>query len=215
MRSRPIAYNNVGMMTMMKMTLRSLLLIAPLCGLTLVACSEGTPDDAPAAEATAMPDAAAMVRAEVARTIEIAGEKMVALAEAMPQEAYAWRPAEGVRSVSEVYMHVAGTNYWFPTLVGGMPPESSGVTAAYNTVPPMEQVTDKAAVVATLSASFEYLVDFVANAPADRLDEAIDMFGSATTVRGVLVETTIHLHEHLGQSIAYARTNGVTPPWSG
>jgi len=199
---------------MMKMTMRSLLLIAPLCTLTLVACSEGTPGDAPVAEANEV-QASGMVRAEIARTIEIAGEKMVALAEAMPQEAYAWRPGEGVRSVSEVYMHIAGTNFWFPTLVGGTPPESSGVTAAYNTVPPMEQVTDKAAVVEALSASFEYLVDFVANAPAEQLDDAINMFGTATTVRGVLVETTIHLHEHVGQSIAYARANGVTPPWSG
>ena len=157
---------------------------------------------------------ASVVRAEVARTIEIAGGKMVALANAMPQEAYGWRPAEGVRSVSEVYMHVAGTNYWFPTLVGGTPPASSGVTARYNTVPPMEQVTDKAAVVAALQASFDFLVEFVENAPADRLDEAVNMFGTPTTHRGVLVETTIHLHEHVGQSIAYARANGVKPPWS-
>jgi len=158
---------------------------------------------------------ASLVRAEIARTIEIAGDKMVALAGAMPQEAYAWRPAEGVRSVSEVFMHIAGTNYWFPTLVGGTPPASSGVTGAYNTVPPMERVTDKEAVVAALEASFEFLVDFVAHAPADRLDDAINMFGTPTTYRGVLVETTIHLHEHVGQSIAYARANGVTPPWSG
>jgi len=158
---------------------------------------------------------AASVRAEIARTIEIAGDKMVALAGAVPQEAYAWSPGEGVRSVSEVYMHIAGTNYWFPTLVGGTPPASSGVTGAYNTVPPLEQVTDKAGVVAALEASFEYLADFVRNAPADRLDEAVNMFGTPTTYRGVLVEITIHLHEHVGQSIANARANGVTPPWSG
>jgi hypothetical protein len=147
---------------------------------------------------------ASVVRAEIARTISVA----------VPQESYGWRPGEGVRCVSEVYMHVAGTNYWFPTMVGGTPPASSGVTAAYATVPPMERVTDKEAVVEALRASFDFLVDFVENAPAGRLDEAINMFGTPTTYRGVLVETTIHLHEHLGQSIAYARMNDVTPPWS-
>lgn len=157
---------------------------------------------------------ASRVRAEVATTMETAGAKMVALAEAMPQEAYAWRPVEGVRSVSQVYMHVVGTNYWFPTVVGGVPPHGSGVTADYSSVPPLERETDKEAIVEALRASFEYVVDFIRTAPADRLDEAVDMFGQATTYRGVLFETSVHLHEHLGQSIAYARTNGVTPPWS-
>ncbi len=156
----------------------------------------------------------ARVRAEVAVTLETMGSKIVALAEAVPQEAYSWRPTEGVRSISEVYMHVAGTNYWFPTLLGGTPPEASGVSAAYRTVPPLEAITDKEVIVAELQASFDFLIDFVRNAPADRLEEAIDMFGQATTYRGVLVETTVHAHEHLGQSIAYARVNGVTPPWS-
>ena len=157
---------------------------------------------------------ASRVRGEVAATLQIAADTMIALAEAMPQEAYRYRPAEGVRSASEVFMHVAGTNYWFPTVVGGVPPQASGVTARYNTVPPLEQVTDKAEVVAALKASFAFVIDFVKNAPADRLDEDIDMFGRPTTYRGVLLETAVHLHEHLGQSISYARASGVKPPWS-
>ena len=158
---------------------------------------------------------ASMVLEEIAITMETAGRKIVALAEAMPRDAYARRPADGVRSVSEVYMHIVGTNYFFPTVVGGTPPANSGVTANYSSVPPLERETDKEAVVEALRVSFAYVVDFIRNAPEDRLDEPATMFGQATTYRGVLVETTIHLHEHLGQSIAYARVNGVTPPWSG
>lgn len=154
-------------------------------------------------------------RAEVARTIEIASQKIIGLAETMTQEQYAWRPTEGVRSVSEVYMHIAGTNWWFPTLVGATPPAPSGVTANYGaTVPPLEQVLEKEAIVAALRTSFDFLLESVRNAPADQLEDPINMFGTPTTVRGVLIETTIHLHEHLGQSIAYARAQGVTPPWS-
>lgn len=159
--------------------------------------------------------AAAQAPAEVARTIEIAGQKIIALAETMSQDQYDWRPDEGVRSVSEVYMHIAGTNWWFPTLVGATPPAQSGVTANYGaTVPRLEDVVDKAAVVAALRDSFDYFVETVRTTPVDRLDDPVDMFGTPTTVRGVLIESSIHLHEHLGQSIAYARAQGVTPPWS-
>lgn len=154
-------------------------------------------------------------RAEVARTIEIASQKIIGLAETMTQDQYAWRPTEGVRSVSEVFMHIAGTNWWFPTLIGGTPPSESGVTADYGgTVPRLEEVMEKDAIVAALRSSFDYLLESVRDAPADELENPVNMFGTPTTVRGVLIETTIHLHEHLGQSIAYARAQGVTPPWS-
>jgi len=184
---------------MKRMGMGSVLLTA---GLTLAPATDVVAQDA------------SVVRAELADAVQTAGEKVVALAEAMPREKYTWRPGEGVRSVSEVYMHIVGTNYWFTTLVGGVPPTASGVTAAYNTVPPLEKETNKEAVVRQLRASFEYLSNFIRSAPADRLDEAVDLFGKATTYRGVLVETTTHLHEHVGQSIAYARVNGVVPPWS-
>ena len=54
----------------------------------------------------------------------------------------------------------------------------------------------------------------MAAAPADKLDAPMKIFGTETTARATWISTTTHLHEHLGQLIAYARSNKVVPPWS-
>jgi uncharacterized damage-inducible protein DinB len=133
--------------------------------------------------------------------------KVVALADAMPQEKYGWRPAEGVRSISEVYMHIAVANYFLPNFMGVKPPQG------FN--PAMEKtVTDKAKVVEAVKASFAHVRQAVTDLPDTDLDKPTKMFGQQTSYQGVLFLIANHMHEHLGQSIAYARTNGVVPPWS-
>ena len=47
-----------------------------------------------------------------------------------------------------------------------------------------------------------------------KLGDQVKMFGQSFTTQKLWVSGTTHLHEHLGQLIAYARTNGVKPPWS-
>jgi uncharacterized damage-inducible protein DinB len=132
--------------------------------------------------------------------------KIVSLAEAVPQEKYTWRPAEGVRSISEVYTHIAGANYFLPSFIGIKPP------ASFN--PAISKETDKAKVVEALKSSFEHMRQVVLNMPDTDLDKPVKLFGQETTYEGVLFLIANHMHEHLGQSIAYARTNGVVPPWS-
>ncbi len=134
-------------------------------------------------------------------------DKIVSLAEAMPQDKFVWRPAEGVRSVSEVFMHIAGANYMFPTVVGVKKPE--GLT------PDMEKtVTDKAKVIEVLKQSFEHVRKAMVSVADEDLDKKVDLFDHETTYRGVFFTTANHMHEHLGQAIAYARMNGVVPPWT-
>jgi uncharacterized damage-inducible protein DinB len=136
-------------------------------------------------------------------------EKYVSLAEALPANAYTWRPAEGVRSVSEVFMHVAGANYLFPQFFG---------TPAPSTAPPRDAEkswTDKQQVVSALKESFAHLRGAIERLQDESLRQTVKMFGQDVTTRKALLVTFTHLHEHLGQSIAYARTNKVTPPWSG
>ncbi len=132
--------------------------------------------------------------------------KIVSLAEAMPQEKYTWRPAEGVRSISEVYMHIAGANNFLPNFIGVKPP--AGIT------PAMAKETDKAKVIEALKSSFDHVRQAVLNMPDADLQKPAKLFGQETTYEGVLFLIANHMHEHLGQSIAYARTNGVVPPWS-
>ena len=130
-------------------------------------------------------------------------DKIIRLAEATPADKFTWRPAAGIRSVSEVYMHIAGGNYFLCTFVGVNAPADAE---------DLEKKVTKKDVVAELKRSFAHLR--TAALGVGELDKPVKMFGSQTTHRGVLTTVMNHLHEHLGQSIAYARMNGVTPPWS-
>ena len=142
-------------------------------------------------------------RAEFATSLDDVQGKILELAESTPADKYGWRPAPDVRSISEVYMHIAGGNYFLSTFLGTPAPKLADLE---------KTVTKKADVIAELKKSFEHL-RAAANRTED-LDKQVKMFGNNTSHRGVLVTALSHLHEHLGQSIAYARMNGVAPPWS-
>jgi uncharacterized damage-inducible protein DinB len=150
---------------------------------------------------------AAIFKASFLTQVDDTEKKIVSLAEAVPQEKYSWRPEEGVRSISEVYVHVAGANYFFMTFFGAKMPEGFD--------PKMEKtLTDKAKVVDTLKASFEFARNTVSGlSDSDMLKES-KFRGKMTSYEAILFFMANHMHEHLGQSIAYARSNHVTPPWS-
>ncbi len=145
------------------------------------------------------------VRAELLHDLDDMQKKILSLATAMPSEKYSWRPVRGVRSVSEVYMHIAGGNYTLVSFVGDKPMLD---TRSY------ERVTGKARVVDELRRSFDYLRNTIINTSDADLDKPIRMFGNDSTERAAFMMALNHLHEHLGQSVAYARMNGVVPPWS-
>lgn len=202
--------------------MKSQLLTALLLALVLPACAgdEGT-GGADTEEMTELNEAdqamtqlnmaASTVQSELIADLAQLREKYVGLAEAMPESAYGWTPGEGVRTVSEVYMHVAAANVGLTMGALGTDPPEGDDSSWYGRE--AESITDKAAVVAAVGASFDYLAAAIEGASDDRIMEATEMFGLGS-VRAVLVFTLAHCHEHLGQSIAYARSNGVTPPWS-
>jgi uncharacterized damage-inducible protein DinB len=137
------------------------------------------------------------------------------LAEAMPETTFGWRPAEGVRSVSEVYLHAAFANYICVTVSGGTVPENVGFVMDFSKANDWDtQTTDKAAVIEKMNESFEILKKRVAELTQEDLDRQVEVFGMTMSVRNFMISMIAHGHEHLGQGIAYARMNGVTPPWS-
>lgn len=143
-------------------------------------------------------------------------EKLVGLAEAIPEESWGWRPGEGVRSVREVVMHVAADNYLLPTATGVEAPASTGIRGdSYPSVQAFEgrEVT-KAEALAHLQSSFDHLAAAMEAPPRESMGEDVTIFGMELTGQALWIMTTTHLHEHLGQVIAYARINGVVPPWS-
>jgi uncharacterized damage-inducible protein DinB len=148
------------------------------------------------------------VRAEFLNELKIQEEKFIQLAQAMPGDKYTWRPADGVRSVSEVYMHVATANYNLPHVFGVPPPPGFKVQGFE------KSTTDKAKVVDTLKDSFAHMRQAVLNMPDSDVEKQLDWFGAKSTYRGVMLFIIRHGAEHLGQSIAYARMNGIVPPWT-
>jgi uncharacterized damage-inducible protein DinB len=150
------------------------------------------------------------VRGSILFAVGQAEDKLMQLANAMPAEKYGWRPGEGVRSVGEVFNHVAAANYFFPTFWnGGKAPADVDPRSFEKTLS-----NDKAKTIETLKKSFDYVRQAIIATPEADLSRQIKIFGQDATVRDAMMVVVTHGHEHLGQSIAYARSNGVVPPWS-
>lgn len=156
---------------------------------------------APAVLAGDDPATAAMLR-----DFDRAAEKLTALAGAFPADTYDWRPAEGVRSVSETFMHVAQANFYLAASLGAEMPKDLPEN--------LEAVTDKEKVTAWLETSIKHGRKGLEMAGGADMGAEKELFGQTMTVGDAAFILLTHNHEHLGQSIAYARSNGVVPPWS-
>lgn len=143
-------------------------------------------------------------------------QKMVGLAKKMPADKFDWRPGTGVRSFSEVVMHVAADNYFIPAMVGTPADASTGIKGDdYKSAVAYEQrKLARDAAIAEMEKSFAHIKKALQATPAAKLSESVNMFGQTSTVQKTWILAATHLHEHLGQAIAYARSNNVVPPWS-
>jgi uncharacterized damage-inducible protein DinB len=161
-----------------------------------------------AAQAPAAKPVASGVRAEILRQIDEARDKLIALAGATPADKFTWRPNDKVRTVGEVYAHVAGGNYFIPTLWGTKPPE--GVDARSFE----KEGADKDKTIDRLKKSFEHVHKVIEGTSDADMEKKVKIFDHEGTVREGFMLIASHAHEHLGQSIAYARSVGIVPPWS-
>jgi uncharacterized damage-inducible protein DinB len=134
--------------------------------------------------------------------------QLVALAEATPPETFAWRPAPGVRSMSEVYMHVALANFYLLSVTGPkMPTEIRSNDME-------KKVTAKAEVIDWLKRSLDAVKTAHAGLKSENLQRKVKINDRDATVDGMYLRIIVHANEHMGQLIAYARMNGIVPPWS-
>ncbi len=133
--------------------------------------------------------------------------QVISLAEAFSEEQYDWRPAEGIRSVGESLLHIAGANYYLASKLGFAPPEDVDMMN-------IEKIKGKENVLAALKKSNEFILEKMTMVENDKLNEEVDFgFGKFSRLSGLLIVLE-HNGEHKGQLIAYARSNDVTPPWS-
>jgi hypothetical protein len=158
-------------------------------------------------------DDAVEVRKQFMSDLDTLQGKFVALAEAFPADKYAWRPAPGVRSVGEVFMHVASEFYVYTPLAYGAP-TSPVVGRGQGAMKKFESMSTKPDVLKHLKEGFAYTKTTVGSLDPGSIVGSKKLFGGDHTIVETSFGMVDDLHEHLGQLIAYARMNGVTPPWS-
>jgi hypothetical protein len=156
-------------------------------------------------------DSAAELKASVLGDLETLRGKFVGLAEAFPQDKYTWRPMEGVRSVAEVLMLAAFEGYSFVPSSFGARPANLGTREE---MAKLRELTDKTQILDHLNKGFAH-----AKKELEALDPAAmtgkrKVMGRDMSASQTALAVDGDLHEHLGQLIAYARTNRIVPPWS-
>lgn len=142
-------------------------------------------------------------------------KQVLALAKAIPEEKYAWRPAPGVRSFKEVFLHIVYGNELLLNVAGKSPSREELLKQIEQNAKGEQDPAGKEKIVGLLTeslASVRHALEGVRTASA--LTRDVDFFGTPAPMGGVLVTIDVHIAEHLGQAIAYARMNGIVPPWS-
>lgn len=146
---------------------------------------------------------------ETAGSITFASGQVMQLAEAIPADKYSWSPQTGVRSVAQVFAHIISANYFFASKLGAKIPEGINMQALE------KELKTKDAIAAELKRSYDLAINAIKNTPDDALANKVEFPfpGEFTGMSAVLI-VLAHSNEHLGQLIAYARMNEITPPWS-
>jgi uncharacterized damage-inducible protein DinB len=176
--------------------------------LTTAAAADASAQATPVAPPTDTTSPSYDMKAQALQDLDAVNTKFMSLAEAVPQRNFTWRPSRDSRSVAEVLLHVAGKRYQILALMGATPP-ADFVTKGYE-----KSTTDQAAIVQELNKSWAYAraaIDGMTNADFAKLMPKLGPNANAGDVVYILVADA---HEHLGQSVAYARVNGIVPPWT-
>jgi uncharacterized damage-inducible protein DinB len=137
------------------------------------------------------------------------------LAKAIPEEKYSWRPGPGVRSFKEVFLHIVYGNQLLLNVAGNSPSREELVKQIEQNAKGEQDPVEKEKILGMLTESFaEVRKTLEGVRTTSALTRDIDFFGKPAPMGGVLATIDTHISEHLGQAIAYARVNGIVPPWS-
>lgn len=148
------------------------------------------------------------LKPQALQDLQVMQKQFTDLADAIPTDKFTWRPGEGVRSFSEVFLHVASLNFSMAPNFGATPAE--GFTAkGYE-----KSTTDKAAIIAQLKKSFDYVRAALEKRTNKELQTIVKQFGPDASEGDIVFLVVADAHEHLGQAVAYARVNGIVPPWT-
>lgn len=149
------------------------------------------------------------IRGEVIASMKDAGGKIEELATAIPDGKYTWKPSKDVRSTGQVFLHVVQMNYLVPMFMGLQPPMSKDELIKLDS-----QTMEPARIRQMLGDSYAWAEKAISDTPDSDLETQVEFFGTKWTKRSAMLLLMSHSHEHLGQLIAYARSNNVVPPWT-
>lgn len=146
---------------------------------------------------------------EASGSIAFTSNKIIQLSEAVPAEKYSWRPAEGVRSIAEVFSHIISANYYFASKLGAQIPKEINMETLE------KDLTKREDILAALKKSYEVVDKAIKNTKDEDLVKKVEYSfpGEFTNMTSILIILS-HSNEHLGQLISYARMNNIIPPWS-
>ena len=149
------------------------------------------------------------VQGEILANMMDAAGKLQELAGAIPDNKFNWKPSKDVRSTGQVFLHVVAANYFIPSALGAQPPMSGDELMKLDS-----QTMEPAKVRSMLKESYAHVGKAIAELPDSELDTQVEVFGMKMSKRALCMLLASHSHEHLGQAIAYARSNNITPPWT-
>ena len=148
------------------------------------------------------------MKAQSLLDLDQVNKKVISLAEALPQDKFNWRPAPDARSFAEVFLHVSGERYQILNLGGvAMPASFDGKTYEKST-------TDKAKIIEELKKSEEFAQSTIGAMTNAEFAKLLPKLGPQANAGDVVYILVADAHEHMGQLVAYARENGIVPPWT-
>jgi len=146
---------------------------------------------------------------ETAGSLTYLSGNVMKLAQAIPAEKYSWSPGAGVRTVAQVYVHIISANYFFASKLGAKIPDGVNMETLE------KDLKTKDAIANELKRSYEVATNAIKNTQDASLSTKVEYpFPGEFTNMSTILILLGHSNEHLGQLIAYARTNGIKPPWS-
>ena len=140
--------------------------------------------------------------------LQAAQKKFLDLANALPADKFNWRPSPDSRSFAEVFLHVSGERYGILSLMGASPP------ASYDRKTYEKSTTDKTRIIDELNKSWEFAQKTINGMPNAEFAKLLPKLGPQANAGDVIYILVADAHEHLGQTVAYARENGIVPPWT-
>lgn len=146
---------------------------------------------------------------ETAGSLTYLSGNVMKLAQAIPAEKYSWSPGAGVRTVAQVYAHIISANYFFASKLGAKIPDGVNMETLEKDLKTKEAIANE------LKRSYEVATNAIKSTQDASLSTKVEFpFPGEFTNMSTILILLGHSNEHLGQLIAYARTNGIKPPWS-